>query len=516
VLAATLAVVAGLVLAAALVQAGRAAGRRALARARREAQVILDEAASRAGLRLKEAEVEAQEARTAAESRFESQTRRKRQDLQQLEERLREQDRNLGRRVQLLAQKQQELDAREGAVRARESAADEREREARALAQEARQRLERLAGLTASQARRDLVREIEDAARQEAAALVRRLEEEAREEAAGRARRLVVEALQRVPAPEVLDSVVSVVRLPNDEMKGRIIGREGRNIRAIEMATGVDLIVDETPQIILLSSFDPFRRAVAQAAIERLVEDGRIHPARIEEVVARTRVDLEQGLEATGEAAAFDLGLTGLPPRLNRLLGRLKYRGVMGENLLEHSMSVARVGHQMATLLGIPAEPLKRAGLLHEIGHVEEGSEAHPLLVAADLAARSGEEPRVVEAIRGLHAATAGPTVEGILLRAAENLVIARPGSRDANLDALIQRLTQLETLAASFRGVSRAYAMRSGRELRVIVESDLVTDQEVGTLSKEISARIQQEIQVPGPVKVNVIRETRAVDYAR
>jgi ribonuclease Y len=513
---ATLAIVAGLAVAAALVLWGRAAGRRALARARQEARALLEEAETRAGLRLQEADVETRETRAAAESRFENQTRRKRQDLQQQEDRLREQDRNLGRRVQLLAQKQQDLDAREGAVRARESAAAEREREAQALAQEARQRLERLAGLSAAQARRELVREIEDAARQEAAALVRRLEEEAREEAAGRARRLVVEALQRVPAAEVLDSVVSVVRLPNDDMKGRIIGREGRNIRAIEMATGVDLIVDETPQVILLSSFDPFRRAVAQAAIERLVEDGRIHPARIEEVVARTRVDLEQGLEATGEAAAFELGLTALPSRLSRLLGRLKYRGVMGENLLEHSVSVARVGHQMATLLGIPAEPLKRAGLLHEIGQAEEGAEAHPVLVAADLAARSGEEPRVVEAIRGLHAATAAPTVEGVLLRAAENLVIARPGSRDANLDAFIQRLTRLEALATSCPGVSRAYAMRSGRELRVIVESDRVTDQEVVTLSREISARIQKEVEVPGPVKVNVIRETRAVDYAR
>ncbi|MGH9748337.1 MAG: ribonuclease Y [Candidatus Polarisedimenticolia bacterium] len=508
------ALLAGLLGAAVLVLLGRAAGRRAAGSAGDRVRSILEEAESQAALRLRESELQAAETRAGAEAQFEKDTRRKRQDLQAWEERLREQDRNLGRRVQLLGQKQQELDDRDARLRARENAVAETEREAQALQQEFRQRLERLAGVTAVQARRDLVREIEADARQEAADLVRRLEEEAREEAGARARRLVLEALQRTPAAEVLDNVVSVVRLPNDDMKGRIIGREGRNIRAIEMATGVDLIVDETPQVILLSSYDPFRRAIAQSAIERLIEDGRIHPARIEEVVSRSRAEMEQALEGIGESAAFELGITGLPPRLNRLLGRLKYRVVLGYNLLEHSVTVARLSQQMAALLGIPAEPLKRAGLLHEIGHAEE-AEGHPLIVAADLLAKSGEDPRVVGAIRGLHGGGDDLPMEAILLRAAEHLVVARPGSRDENLGTFIQRLTHLETVAASFEGVAKAYAIRSGRELRVIVDAGRLGDRDVVGLSREIRARIQKEVEYPGSVKISVIRETRAVDYA-
>jgi ribonuclease Y len=297
-------------------------------------------------------------------------------------------------------------------------------------------------------------------------------------------------------------------------LKGRIIGKEGRNIRAIEMATGVDLVVDDTPLVILLSSYDSFRRAVARTAIERLIEDGRIHPARIEEVVARARADMEEGLEPSGEAAAFELGITGLAPRLTRLLGRLRYRVIQGYNLLDHSLSVARLANHMATLLGIPPEPLRRAGLLHEIGQVEEG-DGPPLLVAADLAAKFGEDPRVVGAIRGLHGAGPDSSVEAALLRVAEKLVIARPGEQDQGLQDFVERLHQLESLAASFTGVSRVFAMRSGREVRVIVEAASVNDSEVVSLSKEITSRIQTEVEYPGSIKISVIRETRAVDYA-
>lgn len=475
---------------------------------------MVEEAGEKARLRQQDADLLIEERKAAAESQFESQTRKKRHELQQAEERLKEQDRNLGRRLHLLDQKQQELDEREARVRDLESAAAERGREAQALLQERRQRLERLAGLSAAQARRELIREIEADARQQASSLVRRVEDEAREEAATRSRRLMAEAIQRLPAGEVLDDVVTPVRLPSDDMKGRIIGKEGRNIRAIEMATGVDLVVDDTPLLILLSSYDSFRRAVARTAIERLIEDGRIHPARIEEVVARARADLEEGLEPSGEAAAFELGITGLAPRLTRLLGRLRYRVIQGYNLLDHSLSVARLAHNMATLLGIPPEPLKRAGLLHEIGQVEEG-DGHPLLVAADLAARLGEEARVVEAIRSLHGAGPDPSVEAAILRVAEQLVIARPGEQDQGLQSFVERLHQLETVAASFNGVSRAYAMRSGRELRVIVEAAAVNDSDVVALSREITSRIQSEVQYPGSIKISVIRETRAVDYA-
>ena len=359
--------------------------------------------------------------------------------------------------------------------------------------------------------------QIESEARQEAALSVRRLEEEARDGALASARRLTAEAVQRIPTGAIVDNVVTVVQLPSEEMKGRIIGREGRNIRALEMATGVDLIVDETPQAIVLSCYDSFRRAVAQTALDRLIQDGRIHPARIEEVVLKTRSDLEEGLEAAGESAAFDLGLTGLPPRLTRLLGRLRYRVVSGYNLLAHSTTVARLAQQMATLLGARSEVALRAGLLHEIGHAEEAADGgpHPWILSADLAARSGEDPRVVQAIRSLAASEASPSVEAVLLQVAERAVVARPGERDDNLDVFIERLRRIEEIGASFSGVARVFAMRAGKEVRVIVEPGSVNDTEVAWLSKDISRRIAQEVRFPGTVRVSVIRETRAVDYA-
>jgi ribonuclease Y len=503
-------------LSAAMVFGLRLAARRLMGRARERARAIVQEAESKAQIRLQEVELETEERRSAAETQFESQTRKKRQELQQLDERLRDQERNLQRRVQLLGQKERELKERESGLLAREAALGEREKEAHALTQERRQRLERLAGVSAAQARKELVREIEGEARQEAARLVRRIEEEAREEAAARARRIAAEAIQRLPTGEIVDNVVSVVPLPNEEMKGRIIGREGRNIRAIEMATGVDLIIDETPQALVLSSFDPFRRAVAQSAIQQLVADGRIHPARIEEVVARARSEMEQSLETAGEAAAFELGITGLPPRVTRLLGKLRYRIVLGYNLLDHSLRVARLAQQMAILLGANAEVARRAGLLHEVGQVEEGeaTAAHPLLVGADLAAKLGEDARVVQAIRALHGGPE-PSIEAVLLKTAERSIIARPGERDDNLGVLIERLSHLESIAASFSGVSKAFAMRSGKEVRVIVEAAAAGDHDVVWLSKDITSRIEQELEYPGTIRVSVIRETRAVDYA-
>ncbi len=495
----------------------RASTRRTIARARERARVIVQDAESRAQIRLKEAELEAEERKTAAETQFEGQASKKRQDLQQIEDRLKEEERNLQRRLQLLGQKQREVDEGATRMKQREEALAEREREALALVQERRQRLEKIASLTAVQARRELLRDLEAEARQEASRLARKIEEEAREEGVVRARRLVAEAIQRLPTGSIVDNVVTVVRLPNDEMKGRIIGREGRNIRAIEMSTGVDLIVDETPQAIVLSCFDSFRRAVAAAAIVKLVEDGRIHPARVEEVVSRCRADMEEGLEGAGEAAAFELGITGLPARLTRLLGRLKYRIVLGYNLLDHSLAVARFAQQMAILLGAHAEIVKRAGLLHEVGQVEEGDAvaAHPTLVSADLLARFGEDARVVQAVRSLSSGSPEPSVEAVLLKVAERTITARPGERDDNLTVFIERLEGLESIAASFSGVSKAYAMRSGKELRVIVEAGSASDSDAIWISKDITARIQKEIDYPGTIRVSVIRETRAVDFA-
>ena len=495
----------------------RGAWQRRLDQAQARVAAIEQEAEARARLRLKEADLEIEERRAAAEAQFEQQTQKQRQDLRGLEDRLRDQERNLQRRLQLLGQKERDQQQREARVQEQETALAEREREAQAALVRQRQALERIAGLTASQARQELIQQIETEARREAAQTIRRIEEEALADAATTARRLAAEALQRLPTGEMVDNVVSVIKLPNEEMKGRIIGREGRNIRALEMSTGVDLIVDETPQAIVLSSYDPFRRAVAQTALERLIEDGRIHPARIEEVVAKTQADLEEGLEALGESAAFELGITGLPPRLTRLLGRLRYRTVSGYNLLRHSMAVARLAQQMAVLLGARGEVALRAGLLHEIGQVEEGDGAgvHPLLLGADLAAKFGEDGKVSQAIRALHQAASESSIEGILLKVAERIVVARPGERDDNLDVFIERLRHLEDIAASFGGVARVYAMRAGKEVRVIVEPERLSDSDAVWLSKDISRRITQELRYPGSIRVNVIRETRAVDYA-
>ena len=495
----------------------RAAVRRTIASAHERSDAIIHEAESHADLRLKEIDLEGQEKIDAAETEFENQARKKRQEVRQIEDRLHQQERNLQRRVQLLGQKQGEQDERESKLTEGESALVEREKSAESLIQQRRAQLERLSGMTAVQARREMIREIEAEARQEAVHYVRRTEEEARQRAGDLARRITCEAIQRLPTREWIDNVVTVVRLPNDEMKGRIIGREGRNIRALEMATGVDLIIDETPQAIVLSSFDPFRRAVAQTAIERLVEDGRIHPARIEEVVTRARTDVEAGLDTLGESAAFELGITGLPSRLSRLLGRLKYRIVAGYNLLDHSLAVARLGDQMATLLGLQAEVVRRAGLLHEIGQVEEsdGPITHPYAAGADLAAKFSEAPAVVEAIRSLQDNVPEGSLEAVLLGCAERAVVAKPGERDDNLMVHIERLQSLEEIAASFSGVQRAFAMRSGKEVRVMVEAGAADDSDVIWLSKDISTRIRREVRYPGSIRVHVIRETRAVDYA-
>jgi ribonuclease Y len=493
------------------------AWRRRLGAAHERAAAIEQEAEARARLRLKEVDLEIEERRAAADSQAEEQAQKRRQELRSLEERLRDQERNLQRRLQLLGQKEREQQQREQRVQEQETSLAAREREAQAALVRQRQALERIAGLTAGQARQELIQQIESEARQEAAQIVHRLREEALAESAATARQLAAEALQRLPTGEMVDNVVSVVKLPNEEMKGRIIGREGRNIRALEMSTGVDLIVDETPQAIVLSSFDPFRRAVAQTALERLIEDGRIHPARIEEVVSKTRADLEEGLEAIGESAAFELGITGLPPRLTRLLGRLRYRTVSGYNLLRHSVAVARLAQQMAVLLGARGEVALRAGLLHEIGQVEDGNGAgvHPILIAADLATKFGEEVKVAQAIRALHQTGSEPSIEAVLLKVAEKIVVARPGERDDNLEVFIERLRSLEEIASSFGGVARVYAMRAGKEVRVIVEPQQLSDADAVWLSKDISRRISQELRFPGTIRVNVIRETRAVDYA-
>lgn len=491
--------------------------RRKRAEADTRARSLVEDAERQAEIRLKEIEIEARERADAADNAFEQETRKKRADLQAHKRLLDDQERLQERKAALLAQKHAEMDARERATSEREASLAVRQREVQALIDEQRGRLERMAGMSAQQAKRELMREVESQARAESASALKRIEEETRERAEAEARRLVGLAMQRIPVGQIVDLACSLVILPNDEMKGRIIGREGRNIRALEMATGIDLIVDDTPGAIILSGFDPMRREIAKVSIERLVEDGRIHPGRIEEVVQKVRDEVIQIVLQAGETAAFELGIVSLPERLGLLIGRMKFHILSGYNLLQHCREVATLGALLAAEFEVNADNLKRAGLLHGIGYVDDsGSDTPPLLLASEIAARMGESPAVVEAIRSLHAGEAEPTLDAVLLKIARKISLSRPGMRRENMVIWMRRMRELEVLANAFPGVSRAYAMRSGKEIRVIVEADKVSDTDVIWLSKDIASRIEHELSYPGQVRVNVIRETRAVDFAK
>ncbi|HXH07759.1 MAG TPA: ribonuclease Y, partial [Vicinamibacterales bacterium] len=390
-------------------------------------------------------------------------------------------------------------------------------RRAEQLAADRLRELERLAALTRDEARELLLRQIEADARREAAHLVKRLEAEAREQAALRARQIVVDAIQRSAAEHALETTVSVVDLPSDEMKGRIIGREGRNIRALEQTTGVELIVDDTPGAVILSSFDPYRREVARLAIERLVADGRIHPARIEEIVEKVKNEMDESLLKEGEAAAYELGLYDLAPDVLRQMGRLKYRTSYGQNVLTHSKEVAWLAGIMARELGLNPHVAVRAAFLHDIGKaVDRDLQGTHLELGLEFLRRHGEPEPVLQAVAAHHMDIGWPSLEAMIVQAADAISAARPGARRDILESYVRRLEKLESIADSFPGVSKAYALQAGREIRIVVESDKVSDEEAVWLSKDIARRIENELEYPGQIKVTVIRETRAVEYAR
>jgi len=358
---------------------------------------------------------------------------------------------------------------------------------------------------------------MEHEARMEAANLVKRIEDEAIEKAKDRARRIISMAIQRIASEHVVESTVSVVDLPSDDMKGRIIGREGRNIRAFEQATGVDLIVDDTPEAVILSCFEPVRREIGRLALSRLVQDGRIHPARIEEVVAKVQAEMDEKLLADGEAAALEVGLPDLHPELLKLLGRLQFRSSYGQNALRHSMEVAWLAHHMAAELGADAEVAKRAGLLHDIGKaVDREMEGTHLELGRELLKRYGESDAVIHAMECHHGDYDPQSVEAVLVTAADALSAARPGARREILESYIKRLEKLESLAGDFKGVEKAFAIQAGRELRIVVQSGKVSDEEALWLARDVAKKIESELTYPGQIKVTVIRETRAVEYAR
>jgi ribonuclease Y len=445
----------------------------------------------------------------------EAQTRR--EELERHERRLEDRTSLLDRKLDALDQRERELERREKGAAERESQLQQSEAEMRRLAGEHRNRLEGLAGLSAQEARAELMRAMEDEARSGAAALVRDIREEAKRSAEREAKKIVALAIQRIAAEHTAETTVSAVSLPSDEMKGRIIGREGRNIRAFETATGVDVIIDDTPDTVVVSCFDPVRREVARRALEQLITDGRIHPGRIEEVVGHVRHGLEKELQEVGEATVYELGIHGMHAELVRLVGRMKYRTSYGQNILQHSKEVAWLAGIMAGELKLDVHLAKRGALLHDVGkvltHEHEGTHVQ---LGVEVATKYGEHPVVVNAIAAHHDDVAHESPISVIVQAADAVSGSRPGARREAFETYVKRLTNLEQIASSYDGVEKCFAIQAGRELRIVVVPDRVDDARATQLSDQIARRIETELQYPGQIKVVVIRETRAVDFAR
>ncbi len=450
-----------------------------------------------------------------SESEREGQERRK--ELDKLDRRLSKGEDRLHAQEQNLARDKKEYDQRLIKVKDREQIVEGNQRKMEELIQEQTRRLESVAGMTAEEAKKHLFKAIEKDAFHDAAMMAKRIEEEAREKAGMEARKVLAQAIQRCAAEHVVESSVSVVDLPSDDLKGRIIGREGRNIRALEQATGVNLIVDDTPEAVILSGFDPLRREIARLSIERLIKDGRIHPSRIEEVVVKVQKEMEESVLQEGEQVTLELGIHGLHPELLRLVAKLKYRTSYGQNVLAHSKEVAYLAGIMAREIGADVAVSMRAGLLHDVGKaVDREMEGTHLQLGVKLAKKHGESPEVIHAMEAHHFDVEFRTLEAVLVQAADATSAARPGARREALESYVKRLEQLEEMASSFSGVSKAFALQAGREVRIMVESSKVSDEEAFWLSKKITKKIESELQYPGQVKVTLIREMRVVDYAK
>jgi ribonuclease Y len=507
----------GLVAAWGLWRRARAAAGRVVAHAEREAQHVVARAEIESQRIQKDAEIQVRERLLSARTEFERETREHRLQLSGIERELAERESELSGRLESLEGREQTLAQSEADFADRDAKLRVQEEELERATAEQRVRLERIAGLTADQAKAELMRAMENEARIDAAGSIKRIEDEANEKAKDKARRVIAMAVQRIASEHVVESTVSVVDLPSDEMKGRIIGREGRNIRAFEQATGVDLIVDDTPEAVILSCFEPVRREVARLALGALIQDGRIHPGRIEELVAKVQVEMEEKLLADGEAAALEAGLPDLHPELHKLLGRLQFRSSFGQNALKHSLEVSWLAHHMAAELGADAAVAKRAGLLHDVGKaVDREMDGTHLELGRELLRKYGESDLVIHAMECHHGDYDPHSVEAVLVTAADALSAARPGARREILENYIKRLEKLESMATEFKGVGKAYAIQAGRELRVVVESDRVSDEEALWLARDVAKKVESELTYPGQIKVTVIRETRAVEYAR
>ncbi len=499
----TLGVLAGYLLRKYLVEAK-------IASAEDAAKRILEEAQKEGEAKKREALLEAKEEIHLIRSEAERENRERRTELQRLERRLLQKEETLDRKLESLEKREDTLLKKDQEIAQSKAKLDE-------LLQKQTAELEHISGLATEEARELLLNKIKDEVKHDAALMIKEIESQAREEAEKKAREIVVQAIQKCTVDIVTETTVSVVALPNDEMKGRIIGREGRNIRALETLTGVDLIIDDTPEAVILSGFDPIRRETARIALEKLIADGRIHPARIEEMVDKAQREIEQKIREEGEQAAFEVGVPNLHPELIKLLGRLKFRTSYGQNVLKHSLEVAYLAGTIAAELNADVQLAKRAGLLHDIGKaVDHEVEGPHVTIGADLARKYRENPEVIHCILAHHGDQEPETVEAVLIQAADAISAARPGARRETLETYLRRLKKLEEIAESFEGVEKSHAIQAGREIRIMVKPEQIDDLQASQLAREIVEKIEEELEYPGQIKVVVIRETRNVEYAK
>lgn len=484
--------------------------------AERETLRILEDAKRRSETLIKEAQLEVKDKLFKMKSDFDADTKETKNELKEKEQRLIQKEENIDRKIDQFERRERDILRKEKKLGIREEEIGRTKIKYNELIEEQKRQLEKISGLTADQAKELLVRAMENEARYEGAKIIKRIENETKEQATKKATKIMATAIQRYAGDFVAEHTVSVVQLPNDEMKGRIIGREGRNIRALEAATGIDLIIDDTPEAVILSGFNPVRREVARLSLMRLIADGRIHPARIEDVVKKVGKEVDLTIKEAGEQAAFDLGVHGIHSELINYIGRLKFRTSYAQNVLQHSVEVGVISGIMASELGLNSKLARRMGLLHDIGKaIDREVEGQHAIIGSKLAKKFGETPEVVHAIAAHHEDVPPSSVYDLLIQAADALSGARPGARKELLENYIKRLEDLENIAKSFNGVANTYAIQAGRELRVIVESGIISDEESTLLSRDIAKKIEESLTFPGQIKVTVIRETRAVEYA-
>jgi ribonuclease Y len=478
--------------------------------AEEKAREIIDEALKTAETKKREALLEAKEESLKTKNELEKETKERRAEVQRYEKRVLAKEETLDRKTEALEKKESKLTAKEAEL-------DKIKAEAEELHGKQLQELEKISGLTSDQAKEYLLKTVEDEVKHETAMLVKELENKAKEEADKKAKDYVVTAIQKCAADHVAETTISVVQLPNDEMKGRIIGREGRNIRTLETLTGVDLIIDDTPEAVILSGFDPIRREVARIALEKLIVDGRIHPARIEEMVEKAQKEVEVMIREEGEAATLEVGVHGIHPELVRLLGKMKFRTSYGQNALKHSIEVAHLSGLLAGEIGVDIRMAKRAGLLHDIGKsVDHEMEGSHIQIGVDLCRKHKESPIVINAVESHHGDVEPESLIACIVQAADTISAARPGARRETLETYTNRLKQLEDISNGFKGVDKSFAIQAGREVRIMVVPEQITDADMILLARDISKQIESELEYPGQIKVNVIRESRVTDYAK